>query len=133
MNRQTNNKDTVYLILTSITLGISVLLTVLLCIFGATVSRTEKFVSSHQCPTQIIRESAKDTESQEAVTTPKRLYVLGEKDGKLTVYASDGYTIVDILDTYVYSLPLSDREAVAEGIPIYTVNELISLIEDYTS
>ncbi len=132
MNRQTNKLDTVHLILTSITLTACIVLTIMLGIFGAKTSRTEKFVSSHQCPTQIVPD-AQDTSANQAVVSPARMYVLGAKDGKLTVYASDGYTIVDILDTYVYSLPLSDREAVAQGIPIYSVNELISLIEDYTS
>ena len=132
MNRQTGKKDIVHLILTSVTLTMCIVLTVMLAIFGAKASRTEKLVFSHQCPTLTIQEPS-DTESTETLVTPQRMYVLGAKDGKLTVYASDGYTVVDVLDTYVYSLPLSDREAVAEGIPIYSVNELISLIEDYTS
>ena len=132
MNKQTSKKDTLHLILTSATLTMCIVLTVMLGIFGAKASRTEKMVSNHQCPTLTVNEQ-KAPESTETIVTPQRMYVLGEKEGKLTVYASDGYTIIDILDTYVYSLPLSDREAVAQGIPIYTVNELISLLEDYTS
>lgn len=132
MNRQTDNKGTVHLILTSVTLSLCIALTVMLGIYGARVSRTESMVKNHQCPT-ISVSGSENTEAADALTTPTHLYVLGAKDGKLTVYAADGYTVVDVLDTYVYSLPLSDREAVAKGIPVYTVNELISLIEDYTS
>lgn len=132
MNRQINKNTVIHLILSSVTLSLCVVLTVMLGIFGARVSRTEKFVSTHKCQTITVYESA-ETESQQTAITPERMYVLGTKDGKLTVFAPDGQTVIDVLDTFVYSLPLSDREAVAKGISVYSVNELISLIEDYTS
>lgn len=132
MNKQINKNTVIYLILSSLTLSLCIALTVMLSIFGVRVTRTEKFVNSHKCPTQTVLE-VPQTESKQADAAPDRMYVLGAKDGKLTVFAPDGQTVIDTLDTYVYSLPLSDREAVAKGINVYSVNELISLIEDYTS
>ena len=67
------------------------------------------------------------------MSTTERLYVLGVRDGRLTVYAADGSTVIDTLDAYIYSLPPADRDAVSRGISVYSVNELVSLIEDYTS
>ncbi len=132
MNRQINKSTVIHLILSSVTLSLCITLTVMLGVFGARVSRTEKRISEHKCPTMTVYKSP-DTQAEQVVNTPECLYVLGEKDGKLTIFAPDRETVVNTLDTYVYSLPLADREAVAEGISIYTVNELISLIEDYTS
>ena len=132
MNKPINKHTVIHLILSSITLSLCIALTVMLSIFGVRVTRTEKFVKSHKCPTQTISQSPQ-TESTEVNATPQCMYVLGAKDGKLTVFAPDGQTVIDTLETYVYSLPLSDREAVAKGISVYSVNELISLIEDYTS
>ena len=132
MNKQTNKNTIIHLIISSLTLSLCITLTVMLGIFGARITRTEKFVNNHTCPTQTIYETPQ-TDSSQVNTSPERMYVLGAKDGKLTIFAPDGQTVIDMLDTYVYSLPLSDREAVAKGISVFSVNELISLIEDYTS
>ena len=132
MNRYNNTKFIIHLILSSVTICFCIAITVMLGIFGAKVSDTKEFVMSHECDTAAPT-TAPPAVTEETATTPERMYVLGVKDGKLTIYASDGYTVIDTLDTYVYSLPLADREAVAQGISVYSVNELISLIEDYTS
>ena len=129
MRGYNKTKEIFYLITSSTVLALSVTLTVLLCIFGARLSGLSTYVTSHECT--IAQPEDEATERVDA--TPERMYVLGVKDGKLTVYAADGYNVIEILDTYVYSLPLSDREAVANGINVYSVNELISLLEDYTS
>ncbi len=132
MNRQSKTKDIVYLILLASTLALCIALTVMLGVFGAKVAGTQKYIMSHECAAEPAQ-PPEDTETQQAISTAERLYVLGVKDGRLTIYAADGYTVIDTLDTYVYSLPLSDREAVSAGISVYSVNELVSLIEDYTS
>ena len=132
MNKQINKNNIIQFILACVTLSLCITLTVMLGIFGSSVSRTEKYVRSHKCQS-ISNVVIPETGSQQVITTPERMYVLGAKDGKLTIFASDGTTVIDVLDTYVYSLPLSDREAVAKGISVFSVNELISLIEDYTS
>ena len=40
--------------------------------------------------------------------------------------------VIEELNVYTYSLPQSDRTYLENGIMLYTVSELISLIEDYT-
>ena len=132
MNRQSGSKDVIYIVILSLILSLCIALTVLLTINCIKLSDTRKYILSHSCA-QNVSASADTGDSQNISAEAKRLYVLGVKDGKLAIYAADGYTVVDILDTYVYSLPLSDREAVSEGIAVYSVNELVSLIQDYTS
>ncbi len=38
-----------------------------------------------------------------------------------------------VLDVFVQYLPDLDREQMAEGIPVKDYNELVALLEDYTS
>ena len=134
MNKYSINrtKEIVFLVILSLTLALCITITVMTGVLGARVASTQKFLLEHECTAS---EQSPDTvgETQSVISAKERLYVLGAKDGRLTVYASDGYTVIDVLDTFIYSLPLSDREAVSEGIPVYSINELVSLIEDYTS
>jgi len=132
MNRQNKTKDLIHLIILSLILTLSITLTVLLIVGNSKLSKTQRYLMAQS--TETSSETVRTNEgTQPASALKDHLYVLGVKDGRLAVYAADGYTVIDILDTYVYSLPLSDREAVSEGIAVYSVNELVSLIQDYTS
>ena len=130
MKNQNKTREIYYLISSSASVVLLIAILIISCVYSAKLSGLREYISSHEC---IPQESTSSTSSQQVNTTPERMYVLGVKDGKLAIYGSDGYSVIDVLDTYVYSLPLSDREAIAKGISVYSVNELISLIEDYTS
>ena len=64
----------------------------------------------------------------------------GTKPLTLTLYGITGKTtteeaikaVEEELNVYTYSLPQTDRTYLENGIMIYTVSELVSLIEDYT-
>lgn len=109
-------------------LSLLIFLTVFFCINNAKITNAQNNILSAISNVTSIMASADTTEE-----TRQILYTLGEKDGKLTIFASNTDTIIDILDTYIYSLPNKDREAINKGIAVYSVAELISLIEDYTS
>ena len=128
MRGYNKTKEIFYLTAATLTITLCITLTVLLAIFGARLSSLTSYVKSHECTQTNSPGVIEDT-----AVKHERMYVLGVKDGKLTIYAADGYNVIEVLDTYVYSLPLSDREAVSNGINVYSVNELISLLEDYTS
>lgn len=130
MKSQNKTREIYYLITSSVGVVLCITILILSCVFSAKLSGLREYIASHECNPQ---DSAPTTSTQHVNTTPERMYVLGVKDGKLAIYGSDGYSVIDVLDTYVYSLPLSDREAITKGISVYSVNELISLIEDYTS
>ena len=134
MNRRYKINDIVFAVLTSATLLLVLVLTVLVSISLSRITYTKNKLLSHTCqPTVVYSDSTSDPDTYSDTEPPKRIYVLGVRDGLLTVYDADGVTVIETYDTAVYSLPQKDREALSLGIDIYTVNELTSLIQDYTS
>ena len=60
------------------------------------------------------------------------LFVVREKDGKVAIFDYRTGKVVEELNVYTYSLPQTDRTCLENGIMIYSVSDLVSLIEDYT-
>lgn len=60
------------------------------------------------------------------------LFVVREKDGKVAIFDYRTGKVIEELNIYTYSLPQADRNYLESGIMLYTVSELISLIEDYS-
>lgn len=60
-------------------------------------------------------------------------YTIAEYQGKIAVFINEEPIPIDIYETYVYSLPEHDREALSKGIRVENVEELQKIIEDYTS
>ncbi|MBR2453944.1 MAG: hypothetical protein IKB35_02975 [Clostridia bacterium] len=60
------------------------------------------------------------------------LFVVREKDGKVAIFDYRTGKVIEELNIYTYSLPQTDRTYLENGIMLYTVSELISLIEDYS-
>ena len=96
------------------------------------ISKTNDFLRDFSVAS-VTEITTTEIQTQPVAAQKESVYILGVKDGRLAIYASDGYTLIDLLDTYVYSLPQSDREAVSQGIEVYSVSELVALIQDYTS
>ncbi len=79
--------------------------------------------------------------SREAVDaapdTPLRedgyMYVIKEYEGRVAVFPAGKSEPEVVLDVFVQYLPDLDREQMAEGIPVKDYNELVALLEDYTS
>ncbi len=132
MNRQSKIKDIVNIVILSLILALSITLTIMIIIGNSRLSRAEKHLLAVSADT-VTEANSTETPAQNASSPVKCMYVLGEKDGRLAVYSADRQSVIDLLDTYIYSLPLSDREAISEGIAVYSVNELVALIQDYTS
>lgn len=66
----------------------------------------------------------------------KQYYMLKEYQGKIAiykVYASGQTTLMSIVDVGVESLPESDRKSLRRGIGAASEEEMLQLIEDYTS
>ena len=55
-----------------------------------------------------------------------------EYNGKIAVYNTEG-NMIHWADTNVSLLPAKDREALAAGIEVESMERLIALLEDYTS
>ena len=59
-------------------------------------------------------------------------FCLRESNGSIGVYTTDGY-LVKLLDVSVSTLPFAARQALQKGITVGSWEELIGLIQDYTS
>ena len=63
-------------------------------------------------------------------------YIIGEKDGKLTVFwetDTDGEIIKEVTDIYVSSLPAEEQEKIRKGIEVIGEESLINILQDYGS
>lgn len=85
------------------------------------------------------RQAPEELSVQEGVASesvaPQRAvkYILGEYKGRLAVY-SGGKSEPDLVfDVYIHYLPELDREQLQKGIPVTDYEELVRLIEDYSS
>lgn len=66
-------------------------------------------------------------------TTLMPLYTLSEYDGKLALFKR-GYSMpVEIYDVYLSSLPDSEQSKIKDGISAESDDEILKIIEDYTS
>ncbi len=68
----------------------------------------------------------------EGTVFDEALFVVREKDGKVAIFDYRTGKVIEELNVYTYSLPQTDRTYLEKGIMLYTVSDLISLIEDYT-
>lgn len=59
-------------------------------------------------------------------------FVLTEYEGKIAVFIKGGDTPQQIIDTEFQSLPKNDQEKLKNGIEVNSVEELYSLIEDFS-
>ena len=66
-----------------------------------------------------------DTTNQEAS------YIVKSHKGKIGIFSSNG-ELLRIIDVYIKTLPIADREMLEEGIDIKNIDELRDIIEDYT-
>ena len=58
-------------------------------------------------------------------------YFLGEFNGKLAIYKTDSNTPLEVLDIEINSLPERDITRINNKIHADTLNEIISIVEDY--
>lgn len=59
--------------------------------------------------------------------------VLSVQDGRLVRLASDGVTVLEKYEVDVLTLPAEERERLADGVRVTSEEELVGLIENYTS
>ena len=70
-------------------------------------------------------------ESEPLPEEPSEGYLVKEYQGKIGIFSTDGL-LLEIIDTYVKTLPEADRTLLGEGISVKTREELNSLVEDYS-
>lgn len=113
---------------------------ILLCIFTAVHFinlREKELLNSLVIPVRTVYDTpAKQdiqTEQEDEITEIANvLYIVAEYDGKIGIFDSKRTTVFEVLDVYVDYLPETDRQYLKTGINIYTNDELLSIIADYT-
>ncbi len=86
------------------------------------------FVSQRSCRT-IEEMLSGDSVAVSQLSSP--LWTVRESKGKIGIFDSEGI-LTETLDVTLSALPSQDREYLIQGIPVYSLQELLSLIEDYT-
>ena len=61
------------------------------------------------------------------------IYLIRNVNGKVCVCDYNNGSLIKELDVYVSTLPKAEQEALENGIYLYSVAELVSAIEAYTS
>ena len=61
------------------------------------------------------------------------IYVIRNVNGKVCVCDYNDGSVINELDVYVSTLPRSEQEQLENGIYLYSVAELVSAVEAYTS
>jgi hypothetical protein len=64
---------------------------------------------------------------------PEDMYIIKEHDGRVAVYTAGETEPEFVLDVLVRYLPDLDREQMQEGVPVKDYDELVALLEDYSS
>ena len=72
-----------------------------------------------------------DSDSGSQGTTEASCWILREFEGQIGVFEPDG-TLIQIIETYVKTLPKADRSMLEEGIYARSKQELRDLIEAYS-
>lgn len=75
--------------------------------------------------------SESETNISSETTNQETSYIVKSYKGKIGVFGGNG-DLVQIIDVYIKTLPIADREMLEEGINIKNVDELRDIIEDYT-
>ena len=114
----------------------------LLCLFSATTVillhtlRQKNTVPSEEEVKEIYvylpqEETSPETDNEPTSETVSEEYLIKEYRGQIGIFSAEG-KLLEIIDTYVKTLPEADRALLGEGISVKTKAELNSLIEDYS-
>lgn len=102
--------------------------------------REKELINSLTMPVQSIQsnEAKQDVQSQKEDyiaddnSISDVIYVVAEYDGRIGIFNASCTTVYEILDVYVDYLPDADKQYLKHGIKVYSNDELLSVIADYT-
>lgn len=103
-------------------------------LLGALRQSAEKKLPSETEEVYVYLPQETKPPTQSEATPPEETtegFLVKEYRGQIGIFSADG-TLLEILDTYVKTLPEADRALLGEGISVKTREELNSLVEDYS-
>ena len=110
------------------------MVSVLICLFCYLLSVLNKI--STLPPTKeteyvYISDDSEQIPTEEPKPITESGWIVKEHMGKIGIFQKDG-TLLQVLDTYVKTLPEADQTLLGEGFEILTQSELNAIIEDYS-
>ena len=111
-----------------------IMLTILLCGVGYLLHILKKKTSAE--PIEKIEyvylyQNADSADNFEDISIESEWWIVREYEGQIGIFKSDG-TLLQVLDTYIKTLPKADQDLLGEGITVQTKSELNAIIEDYS-
>ncbi|OGO86312.1 MAG: hypothetical protein A2Y22_02240 [Clostridiales bacterium GWD2_32_59] len=101
------------------------------------INMTEEELKNKYSDWQIKIFSSKQVVMQKNLKEKSPFYFkIGEKDGYIAVYYEkpvNGISLREITDTPVNTLPKDEQDKIKNGITVYGEDELIKILEDYSS
>ena len=108
----------------------------LLCLLTAVHSiklREKELSESFNIPVRAIQtDQTNNNEIKETYINNDILYIVAEHNGRIGIFDPSRTTVFEVLDVYVDYLPETDKQYLENGIDIYTNDELLNIIADYT-
>ena len=112
------------------------LMLISISIVAIAVARKEKAVSSPQSEETAVSEYiyvyVTDISGTSEALIANEEWIAYAYNDKIGIFDTNG-ELLYVIETYIKTLPSADRDLLREGIEIKTKNELLSLIEDYSS
>ncbi len=105
-------------------LGLIILMSITLCYFLLSEKILDISYNSSNDTSIEVNQNI-DTAIKETIN-----YQIKEYNGKIAVYKND--SLIYTLDTFVFTLPESDKELLKNGITVNTIDELTKIIEEYS-
>lgn len=107
--------------------------TVVLLFLGTVVLLVSTLCLHNSLRAPTVSESPAVREPSAVYAAPSpALCILREYEQKIGIFEEGQRTPFQILDVYVFTLPLADQKALQHGIRISSENELLARIEDFT-
>lgn len=120
-----------YMLYSVIVTGI--IITILTQVINITL--TNKLKKQIDARPAFVIQSASESVDQEfdIAIQDRAMYRLCECGGKIGIYDAESEILIDIIDVFVSSLPRGDRQALKQGIDVFTFSELAKLIDDFST
>ena len=119
----------VYILISAYSLVLLGLFSVTACVLIGSLSRAKSSVGT--VDTEYIYVYATENESSEGAQSEADIWIARKHGEIIGIFSLDG-DLIEVIDTYVKTLPEADKRLLGEGFEIVGKKQLNSIIEDYT-
>ncbi len=99
-------------------------------IFVLSIRLNEARSNASKADKEFVYVYAEDSNTEESSDIIQK-WTVKEYNGRIGIYNEQG-VLLEVIETYIKTLPISEREQLKEGIEVFSKDALYSIIEDYT-